>query len=111
MEGRNRTDEIAGHHQIDFRPNRDAVRIEAIVRRIIGNFLDKLKFPVELHYTSRRVAIRASHHRHQKSAFWQSVEFVGDRRHGRISRRQRLGGSQIRHVEEKDFLLTLHDTK
>src|SRR5439155_25534160 len=41
IESGGRTNKIARDHQVDFRSNRDAMRIKAIVRGVVGVFVDR----------------------------------------------------------------------
>src|SRR5262249_1580262 len=79
VQRRRRADKVAGNHSVDFGPNRYAVWIEPIVRRIRGMFGYQLESSVELHPPAWVCAIRAPHHRDQEASLRKRIELVGYR--------------------------------
>src|SRR5262249_28630020 len=85
--------------------------IEPVIRGVVGKLGNQLEVLVELGNSARRVALGAAHHRDQKSALWQRVEFIGYRRMRRISGRDEPGSSRVRYVKKEDLLLSLQNTE
>ncbi len=81
------------------------MRVEPIVRRPIGMLRDNAALPIEFDDASGMVALRSTHHRHEKAAAWDRVELVGDGRQRRIGRREELRRRRVGHVEEENLTL------
>src|SRR5690606_41628444 len=71
-------DEIRGDHQVDFRPDGDAVRIEAVRRRIFGPLTHELSVSIELGHSTRSISGGGAHHGYQEPTFGQGHRIVGD---------------------------------
>ena len=111
VERRRRTDEVARHHQVQLGPDRNAVRIESVVRQPLRMLGDDLAVTIEFDDAAGMMPFCPAHHRHEKSAVGQRVELIGDRRLRRIRRRQEAGTRRPRHVEEEDLVLSLEDAE
>ena len=87
------------------------MRIKAIVRGVVGVFVDQLQLAIKLRHAARSMAHRAPHHGDQEAALGQGVELVGNRRKRRVSSGKELWCAWIGNVPEKDFLLSFEDAK
>src|SRR5262249_34720348 len=106
-----RTDEVAGDHKVDLWPDRDAMGIEAVFWRMARVFADEVELIVNLRHSAGGMTLRPTHHGDQEAASGQGMEFIGDRREWRVSSRDELGSSRVRHIPEENFLLSLENAE
>src|SRR5262249_959755 len=106
VERRGGADEVARHHQVQFRPHREAVRVETFgrTRGMLGNYA---QIAVALYDTAGRLPIRTSHHGDEKAAIGERMELVGDGREWRIGGREKSGSLGIGYIKEENLLLAL----
>ena len=107
VERAQRTDEVAGDHEVVRFVDRDAVRIESVGREdVTGHACTNASSGVVLDHPPGLRAIRATHERHEKAAVAERGELVGDGCLRRIVRADERGMAWIGDVEEEDLILT-----
>ena len=97
--------EVGGHHQVEIRTGRDAVRVEIVLRRIVGPFAHHPQVCVELGDATGRAAGVVAHLGDQESAVFQRQEVVGDVGERAAGREQELRMARLRDIEEEDAVL------
>src|SRR5437879_6248341 len=87
------------------------MRIEAVRGRVGGMLGNELQILSELGYAAGMAAVGAAHHRHQKASVGKRIELVGNGGLRRVGCREEFRSRRVRHVEEKDLLLSLQNTQ